>query len=101
MKIDKEKQKTETLPAEKARTLLVDLMHEGYDTCCSKINDDGTLTVVWPASTNIGKQLKKENSVPKKSRRTLTKVEKKEYNSLANSARQMTIEDFLKTPNTP
>ena len=95
MEYSPEKQQKKTLPAKEAHTLLVDLMHEGYDTYCSEIDTDGKLTVIWPASTNIGKQLKKETPSPKKSRRTLTKAEKKEYNSLANSARQMTIDDFL------
>lgn len=50
-------QKSKTLPAEQARTLLVELMHEGYDTICSELDKDGNLTVVWPASRIVGKQL--------------------------------------------
>lgn len=50
-------QKSKTLPAEQARTLLVELMHEGYDTICSEIDKDGNLTVTWPASRIVGKQL--------------------------------------------
>ena len=50
-------QKTKTLPVEEARTLLVELMHKGYDTYCSEKDSDEKLTIIWPASTNIGKQL--------------------------------------------
>ena len=95
MEHNPDKQQKKTLPAKEAHTLLVDLMHEGYDTYCSEIDSEGNLTVIWPASTNVGKQFKKEAPGPKKSRRTLTKAEKKEYNSLASSARQMTISDFI------
>ena len=52
-------QKTETLPVEKARTLLVELMHGSFDTVCSEAQN-GYLTVTWPASLNVGKQLNGE-----------------------------------------
>ena len=54
----KGKQMTKTLPIKEARSLLVELMHEGFDTFCSEADDKGNLTVIWPASLNIGKQLK-------------------------------------------
>ena len=54
---DKEKQKKVILPRDKARVLLTDLMHEGYDTFCSEADTDGNLTVIWPASITTGKQL--------------------------------------------
>jgi hypothetical protein len=57
-------QKSKTLPAEEARTLLVELMHEGYDTICSEIDKDGNLTVIWPASKIVGKQLPDELPSP-------------------------------------
>lgn len=50
------KQKEVTLPLEEARSLLVELMHQGYDTVCSK-EENGKMTVTWPASLNVGKQL--------------------------------------------
>lgn len=53
---DSERQKTKTLPLEEARSLLVELMHQGYDTVCS-CDKDGMMTVTWPASVNVGKQL--------------------------------------------
>ncbi len=57
MKIDNKRQQVLVLPEDKARTKLVELMHEGFDTYCSEIDSDGDLTIVWPASTNVGKQL--------------------------------------------
>ena len=51
-----EKQNSKTLPKEEARSLLVEFMHQGYDTFCSE-EKNGRLTVIWPASTNVGKQL--------------------------------------------
>ena len=42
-------QQKRTLPKEEARTLLVELMHQGIDTFCSELDKDGNLTVIWPA----------------------------------------------------
>ena len=50
-------QNKKTLPGKEARTLLVELMHEGYDCFCSEADENGNLTVIWPASLEIGKQL--------------------------------------------
>ena len=55
-------QLTKALPAKEARSLLVELMHEGYDTICSPIDENGMLTVTWPASETIGKQLPEEGN---------------------------------------
>ncbi len=57
--INGDKQKMVRLPSDKAHTLMVDIMHQGYDYICSEKDSDGTLTVIWPASTTIGKQLPK------------------------------------------
>ena len=54
---DENLQKTVTLPKEEARSLLVELMHKGFDATSSPVDKDGNITVTWPASTNIGKQL--------------------------------------------
>lgn len=54
---DKDKQNMKILPAEEARTLLTELMHQGFDCFCSELDSDGNLTVIWPASLEIGKQL--------------------------------------------
>ena len=50
------RQKTCTLKREEAHTLMVELTHKGYDYACSELKED-MLTVTWPASTEIGKQL--------------------------------------------
>ena len=85
-----EKQRKVTLPAEEARTMLVELMHEGYDTLCSE-NSDGRLTITWPASTEVGKQL--ESTKPKT--RKLTKKEKREYDGLTEGVEQLSLSDFI------
>lgn len=52
-----------TLPRKEAHSLLVELMHQGYDTICSPLDENGMLTVTWPASTNIGKQIPQNTDV--------------------------------------
>ncbi len=46
-----------TLPQDEGRTLLVELMHQGFDTYCSEVDASGNLTITWPASLATGKQL--------------------------------------------
>ena len=53
-------QKSVTLPKEKAHNLLTELMHESFDTACCAVDENGNLTITWPASTSIGKQLNGE-----------------------------------------
>ena len=91
------RQMIKTLPAKEAQTLLVELMHEGYDTYCSEKDISGNLTVIWPASINIGKQLstKYAQKDKKPTQRKLSKEEKKEYNELVESAVQLTLDQFM------
>ena len=51
------RQETKTLPAIEARALLNELERKGFDTICSPKDENGNLTVTWPASLYIGKQL--------------------------------------------
>lgn len=52
-----ELQITKTLPREEAHHLLTELMHDSFDVMCSPLDNDGNLTITWPASLSIGKQL--------------------------------------------
>ncbi len=92
------RQMIKTLPAKEAQTLLVELMHQGYDTFCSEKDIAGNLTVIWPASINIGKQLpqNKAQKVKRPLQRKLSKEEEKEYDELAEGAVQLTLDQFIK-----
>ncbi len=96
----KGRQNIKTLPAKEAETLLVELMHAGYDTFCSERDSAGNLTIIWPASLTVGKQLSKSNKdKPKEKRnapRKLSTEEKKEYNKLTEKAVQLTLDQFIK-----
>ncbi len=51
-------QQKRTLPKKEARTLMTELMHQGFDVFCSEVDRYGNMTVIWPASTLVGRQIK-------------------------------------------